>query len=81
VKAVVSGTHLKFSAKLVNQNSTRILCAVCSQACIINIVAWHLKAGVVKSEKTAIVRQRLVETRFRYDGELKHIFVTTQITK
>jgi hypothetical protein len=30
-----------------------------------NIVTWRLKAGIVKSEKTAIARQRRVETRFR----------------
>jgi hypothetical protein len=29
----------------------------------------------VKSEKTAVATQRLVETRFRYNGELKHVFM------
>jgi hypothetical protein len=32
-----------------------------------DIVTWRLKAGIVKSEKTAIGRQRPVETRFRDD--------------
>jgi hypothetical protein len=31
------------------------------------IVTWRLKAGIVKSEKTAFARQRLAETRFRDD--------------
>jgi hypothetical protein len=32
-----------------------------------HIVTWRLKAGIVKSEKTAIASQRFVETRFRDD--------------
>jgi hypothetical protein len=35
----------------------------------------------VKSEKTVIARQRLVETFFRYDGELKHVFMATTNNK
>jgi hypothetical protein len=42
-----------------------------------NIITWCLKAGIVKSGKTAIVRQQLVETRSRYNGELKHISSVT----
>jgi hypothetical protein len=32
---------------------------------LLNIVTWRLKAGMVESEKTAIARQRLVESRPR----------------
>jgi hypothetical protein len=35
-----------------------------------NIVTCRLKAGIVKSEKTAIARQQLVETHFR-DNEVE----------
>jgi hypothetical protein len=44
-------------------------------------VTWCLKDGIVKSEKTVIARQRLVETCLRYNGESKHVFMTTANNK
>jgi hypothetical protein len=55
------------------------------------IVTWRLKADIVKSERTAIARQRLVETRFRSNEysvidrrvaqRLKHVFMATASNK
>jgi hypothetical protein len=44
-------------------------------------VTWRLKAEIVKSEKTAIARQRLVEKHLRHNGESKHVFMATANNK
>jgi hypothetical protein len=43
--------------------------------------ARRLEAGIVKSKKTAIASQRLVETRFPYSGKLKQVFMATANNK
>jgi hypothetical protein len=48
--------------------------------CLHNTVTWRLEAGIVKSEKTTIAKQRLVETRFR-DNQLEQSVDKKRLSK
>jgi hypothetical protein len=62
-KEVKTGCNLAESSKE-DYGSKRAVLPMMRMMTVIMIVTCRLKAGTVKSEKTAICRQRLVETRF-----------------